>query len=592
MKNIINTFFWTIRFFFKNAPRFSLGIFVFSIYKYRIKFILDSFLIAVIVDELIMITSGDKIDHSSLWLYVFLLVFNQLGKVIVSGLDSMFNRIMGMKFNFIILKSLYEKTIDLGPEAMEDPDVQDSINIYKNNKDALLWTFNGIVSLTGNIIIVIFSIGGILNIFPIAILLMFFATIPKSYVNKKFLSKIYQFDHDVSAEERKANSIANQMTNPAELKEIQLIGAFSYLQKYFVDFYNKKINFHISHRSKWMLAEGFFDVLIYIIVGITAVALVNEILLGNITPGQFGFYITLIWTLNTGIDGIIIEMTGILELIYRIMDIRGVIEKENNTSNQTGESIEKEAPTLELKDVSFSYPNSERKVIDTLNLKINAGEKVAIVGENGAGKSTLVKLLIGIHKPTEGEILITGKNLNSIERSQWFDNIGALFQDFNKYTDLTLKENIFIGNLKEDIDLERIKESLDKADANFINEYPEGLEQIMSEQYKGGIRPSTGQWQKIAIARFFYRNAPLLILDEPTAAIDAVAEANIFNKIYEFIENKTVIIISHRFSTVRNADRIIVFDKGHVVEDGTHEELVKQNGKYAHSFNLQAKGYV
>jgi ABC-type multidrug transport system fused ATPase/permease subunit len=189
-------------------------------------------------------------------------------------------------------------------------------------------------------------------------------------------------------------------------------------------------------------------------------------------------------------------------------------------------------------------------------------------------------------------ILVNGENLNNINTQSWHKHLGVLFQDYNHYGNLSALENIYLGNPIEILDVEKAKEAAHKADAlNFIEEYPSGFDQIMSERFTGGIRPSGGQTQKLAIARFFYRNAPLAIFDEPTAAIDAVSEYKIFNQIYDFFRDKTVIIISHRFSTVRNADRIIVLDEGRVVEEGSHDELMSLNGKYAHAFRLQAEGY-
>ncbi len=249
-------------------------------------------------------------------------------------------------------------------------------------------------------------------------------------------------------------------------------------------------------------------------------------------------------------------------------------------------------PYVLFRNVCFKYPNSEKTVINNINLHIKPGEKVAIVGANGAGKTTLVKLLTRFYQTTSGEVLVNGMNVNDIKISTLYKNTGVLFQDYNNYPQLTVKENIYIGRSDEPIDEIAIRLAAQHADAlNFIEEYPNKFDQILSEKYKGGIRPSTGQWQKLAIARFFYRNAPLVIFDEPTASIDAVSEYNIFNRIYEFFENKTVIIISHRFSTVRNADRIVVMDKGIIIEEGTHEYLMSINGKYAEAFILQAKGY-
>ena len=227
------------------------------------------------------------------------------------------------------------------------------------------------------------------------------------------------------------------------------------------------------------------------------------------------------------------------------------------------------------------------------SLSIKSGEKVAIVGENGAGKSTLVKLLARIYDPQEGEILINGKDLKEIKIDDWYKNLGVLFQDFNFYGELDAKENVYIGKSMKPMDMQKVKEAAESADADaFIEKYPEKYDTVMSERFKGGIQPSKGQKQKIAIARFFYRDAPVAIFDEPTSAIDAESEYKIFNKIYKFFDNKTVIIISHRFSTVRNADRILVLDQGKIVEQGSHKELLEMNGKYAQAFRKQAEGYL
>jgi ATP-binding cassette subfamily B protein len=242
--------------------------------------------------------------------------------------------------------------------------------------------------------------------------------------------------------------------------------------------------------------------------------------------------------------------------------------------------------------MAFHYPNATKNIFENLNLTIRSGEKLAIVGHNGAGKTTLIKLLSRLYQVNSGSILINGENINDIKVNDWYKNIGVLFQDYNVYPHLSAAENIYIGRTSKQADMEQVKTAAKHADADeFISEYGSGYEQILSERYKGGIRPSTGQWQKISLARFFYRDASLVIFDEPTAAIDAVSEYKIFNRIYNFFSNKTVIIISHRFSTVRNADRIIVMDQGKIVEEGTHNQLMELGGTYAHAFKLQAEGY-
>ena len=209
-----------------------------------------------------------------------------------------------------------------------------------------------------------------------------------------------------------------------------------------------------------------------------------------------------------------------------------------------------------------------------------------------SGKTTLIKLISKIYNNYDGEILINNIDLKKVTKDSYYKNLGVLFQEFNTYPQLSVEENIIIGDTNKKQQDESIKDAAKKADAtSFINDYEKKFKQLLMPNIKNGIRPSWGQWQKIAIARFFYRDAPLVIFDEPTAAIDAVSEYKIFNRIYKFFKGKTVILISHRFSTVRNADKIIVLDKGKIAEVGNHDELIKNNGVYAHSFNLQAEGY-
>ena len=216
------------------------------------------------------------------------------------------------------------------------------------------------------------------------------------------------------------------------------------------------------------------------------------------------------------------------------------------------------------------------------------GEEIAMVGPNGAGKTTLIKLLCRFYDPTGGKILINGVDLKNYDVSYWHRQLSLLTQEFNTYENLTLAENVCIGDSRDD---KKIIDCLKKAEAyEFVKDYKKGLETMMSRRY-GGEEPSWGQWQKIAIARIFYHDSPIMILDEPTASIDAVSESKIFSKLYKQIKNKTLIIVSHRFSTVRNAKRILVIDKGEIVEQGSHEELIRLDGIYAKSFNIQAKGY-
>lgn len=216
-----------------------------------------------------------------------------------------------------------------------------------------------------------------------------------------------------------------------------------------------------------------------------------------------------------------------------------------------------------------------------------------MVGVNGAGKTTLIKLICRFYDVTEGEILVDGINIKDLTFESLYTKIGVLFQDFIKYSQFNVKTNIELGDLSSIGNENKVNDAVFKADAqSFIDEYSNKLEQILDKSIEGGINPSGGQWQRIALARAFFRDAPILILDEPTSAIDAKAEFDIFERLYEFSMGKTVIIVSHRFSTVRKANKIYVIDQGEIIEEGSHSELLALNGKYAEAFRTQARGYI
>lgn len=247
--------------------------------------------------------------------------------------------------------------------------------------------------------------------------------------------------------------------------------------------------------------------------------------------------------------------------------------------------------TIEFREVSFRYPGTKRNILKNFNLTINSGEKVALVGENGAGKTTIIKLILRFHDVTEGEVLINGINIKDIRLDLWHEQVGALFQDFIKYQ-FTFKENVYLGDSSKSNQEKFLKQAIHKSGADkYFAILPNGIDQVLGKMFDSGIDLSGGQWQKLALARAFYRDAPILILDEPTSAIDAKAEYEIFQNVQKLQHDKTVVIISHRFSTVRQAGRILVLDKGKIIEEGNHETLMGNKGLYSELFEIQARGY-
>jgi ATP-binding cassette subfamily B protein len=244
-----------------------------------------------------------------------------------------------------------------------------------------------------------------------------------------------------------------------------------------------------------------------------------------------------------------------------------------------------------FENVAFAYPGATRTVLHDIDLRIAKGEKIALIGANGAGKTTLVKLLSRLYEPTRGRILLDGVDLRDYAVEDLRREIGVIFQDYMRY-DLLVKENIGFGNLDRLTDRSAIETAARKGQAaEMIARLPENYEQVIGRRFDGGVNLSGGEWQKIALARAYMRDAQVLILDEPTATLDARAEYEVFLRFAELTQGRTSVLISHRFSTVRMADRILVLSGGEISEQGSHQELVGAGGLYAELFELQAAGY-
>ena len=246
---------------------------------------------------------------------------------------------------------------------------------------------------------------------------------------------------------------------------------------------------------------------------------------------------------------------------------------------------------FEFRNVSFQYPGSQRKVLEGFNFRLTPGERVALIGENGQGKTTIVKLITRLYDPTEGQVLLEGVDLREYDLDDLYSKIGVIFQDFMRY-EMTARENIAVGRV-EDIDrTDLILAAAEKGLADeVVRKLPLNYEQMLGRRFEGGVDLSGGEWQKVALARAYLRNAEVLILDEPTAALDARSEFEVFERFAELTLGKMALFISHRFSTVRMADRIIVLENGKIVEEGNHDQLTRRGGRYAEMFEMQAASY-
>jgi ATP-binding cassette subfamily B protein len=320
---------------------------------------------------------------------------------------------------------------------------------------------------------------------------------------------------------------------------------------------------------------------------------IYQTVIGALTIGQLTFLAGAIAGASAGIQAVFTTFSGIADQALFLTDLVDFFAVEPTIRSKPGALV---APRpirqgIEFKNVSFSYPGNRRKILSGINLRIEPQERVALVGENGQGKTTVVKLLTRLYDPTEGQILLDGVDLREYNLEDLWKEIGVIFQDFVHY-EMTVSENIGVGRIEDAQNPFRIRAAAIKTFAeNVIQKLPKGYDQPLGCRFEGGIDLSGGEWQKIALARAYLRDAQLLVLDEPTAALDARAENEVFERFSELTTGKMALLISHRFSTVRMADRILVLQKGGIAEQGQHDQLVRDGGLYAEMFELQAASY-
>ena len=431
--------------------------------------------------------------------------------------------------------------------------------------------------------------------FPVFVPIIVFSTIPLYLSLDKYRDDTWPFmSKERGLLERLFQYIRFTFSNPSTSKEIAIFKNGQILLdkfKYSHDLYYRRISKVYSKTLFIILLSGTIQVVAF---AITQALNLIAVFAGKLAIGQFTLYFQQTLNLAKGAEGVLDHYSSMNMRSKYIDQYFELLEFPNSivlADKPVPFPKQPKLPILEFKNVSFKYPESKRFILKNFNLIIESGEKIALVGENGAGKSTLIKLILRFYDATEGEILLNGVNIKEVNLNDWYKQIGALFQDFIKYQ-FTFKENVIYGDVTKRNDLLAIKEAIQKAGADsYLKDLPKGIDQVVGKTFEDGVDLSGGQWQKLALARAFFRDAPILILDEPTSAIDAKAEYEIFQKVGELQKDKTVIIISHRFSTVRNADRILVLEGGKIIEEGNHEKLMKKDGLYAELFNIQAQGY-
>ena len=539
--------------------------------------------------------SGDAAEQSRNDVLFYVLI--EAGLVVLmtgaqklnSVCQSILRVLLGNKINVMIL----EKALTLELAHFEDAEYYDKLVRARREASSrplslVVKTFDLVRDL-----ILLLTIGiWLFQFSPYAVLLLGLAGIPAFIAEAKFSGEAFRIHRRRSAERRMQIYLEMVLTREDGVKEVKLLQLGRlFLQRYidiFRNIYKEDRNL-VLRRGFWgyvlgLLASAAFY-FAYGWVGFAAIA-------GAITIGQMTMYIAQFRLGQNAVTNSLTAINGMYEDNLYLSNLTEYLE--HKVPEQTGDATKGPEPNdgIRFESVSFFYPGSNTPALKDVTLHIRPGESLAIVGENGSGKTTLIKLLTRLYKPTSGRITLEGLDLNAWDINALRNKIGVIFQDFARYQ-LLVGENIGIGDVEELQEIDQIEEAARKGMAEeFVKDLPDAYQTQLGTWFKDGKELSGGQWQKIALSRAFMRDkADVLILDEPTAAIDARAEAEIFSHFRDLTANRISIIISHRFSTVRMADHIIVLEKAEIQEEGSHEELLDSGGQYATLFKLQAQGY-
>ncbi|TSD02732.1 MAG: ATP-binding cassette, subfamily B, bacterial [Parcubacteria group bacterium Athens0714_16] len=547
----------------------------------------------LLINELVNVTKSGEPSSSLFWLIALVISSNLLPSFLytIEGyINKVFWFFLEEKFEFMII----EKKGQIDVATHESPNRND---LFSKINEGGTWRLRNFIDRQ------FYIIQGLIEVIIASIIIMSFnwwvflivliGSIPDFVIEMQYGKEVWSIQDSKAETKRRYWDIRGHFSRVSSIVELKLFQNANHFLKIIKELFQNFRQEEKKNEQKMLRKEIFAMLLAQSVMTFAIVWFIFEVVNGKIQIGTFTFVIASIGTLRNAFSGLFRNMgrqyqdSLFVTDVFKFLDIKPEIEKP-----KMGIILDKnKTPEIIFENVTFSYPNTKKKVLKNFSVKIPAGSKMAIVGVNGAGKTTFVKLLCRFYDPDEGRILIGGYNLKDIDLESWYYQLGAIFQDYSNYHFL-VKESIAIGRVGKESDIEKVKEAAKSSEADiFIEEWEKNYEQMLGKEFSDGVQPSIGQWQKLALARTFYRDPRILILDEPTSSIDAEAEAKIFEKLEFLPKDRTVILISHRFSTVRHADKIIVIKSNTVTESGSHEELLFLNGTYAKLFKLQAKGY-
>ncbi|MDX1419942.1 MAG: ABC transporter ATP-binding protein [Rubricoccaceae bacterium] len=558
----------------------------------------------LIIDEVVrLLGAGVAFDGVGAWfgsgeldrLLVLLLV--ELGLAVLADVlgraVALLDSLLGDLFTNATSVRLMAHAATLDLAQFEDADFYDRLERARRQTTGRMVLMSQVLGQAQNLVTVATFAAGLVVYAPALLLLLALALVPAFLGEAHFNAQSYSLTYAWTPERRELDYLRHAGASDITAKEVKVFGLNGYLTERYrllADGFYRANRTLAVRRAAWggaLAAVG--------AVGYYAAyaVIVYRTVRGEFTIGDLTFLAGSFARMRTLLEGLLSSFSSVAGQALYLDDLFSFFEiRPRIASPEAPRPVPQ--PIHEgfvFDDVGFRYPGSERWALRGLSFTLQAGEALALVGENGAGKTTLVKLLARLYDPDEGRILLDGHDLREYDLDALRAAVGVIFQDFVRYH-LTAGENIAVGRIEALEDRARIEDAAARGLADAVIErLPEGYEQVVGRRFERGVELSGGEWQKVALARAYMRDAQLLILDEPTAALDARAEYEVFQRFKALTEGKTAVLISHRFSTVRMADRILVLDGGRLEEIGTHEELLARGGRYAELFELQAAGY-
>lgn len=507
----------------------------------------------------------------------------------LSVCQALLRALLGNRVNVMIL----DKALTLDLSLFEDSEFYDKMTRARRQASSrplslVIRTFgliqNAISLITYGALLVSFS--------PIAVVILAFAALPTFFAETRYSGEAFRLFRWRTPEARQQMYLETVIAREDYVKEVKLFGLGSTLLDRYQDIFNK---LYKEDRSL-TIRRGFWGYLL----GLLSTAafygsyawIVYAAMDGTISIGEMTMYVMVFKQGQSALSAALSAIGGMYEDNLYLSNLYEYLEQEVPASGGTQTKGPKPGDGLRFEGVCFAYPGSEAYAVEDISFHLTPGTKLALVGENGSGKTTIIKLLTRLYQPSKGRITLDGLDLREFDDLTLRNRLGVIFQDFVHYQ-FKVGENIGVGDQGAFDDEEAWRRAAEEGMASpFIEELPEQYQTQLGRWFKGGRELSQGQWQKIALSRAFIRKgADIVVLDEPTASMDAAAEAQIFDHFREITKDQMAIVISHRFSTVRMADDIIVLDKGHIIEHGSHEQLIESQKDYARLFTMQAKGY-